>query len=220
VSTGLRIASPPQLDAVGEELAVFPIDLSQGDTKEGREEVHAYCRLQRRKEWGSVGNHLLDILPFVLHAVGEAGICSLRKPLSNHAEGFHRGHPLLHQPSQPLILLLSAPNEAAKVVLPSRVVDVEAKAFKGLASSVFILSLANVVGFARLREVPILRPKLHKEVKASSIRQCPDGHTSCVIAVPWLQSLGDCFAHPGLKWHQRHPVETHDKAVALHDPLL
>ena len=50
VFTGLWIASPPQLDAVGEELAVFPIDHSQGDTKEGREEVHAYCRLQRRKE--------------------------------------------------------------------------------------------------------------------------------------------------------------------------
>jgi hypothetical protein len=41
--------------------------------------------------------------------------------------------------------LLSAPNEAAEVVLPSRVVDVEAKAFKGLAGSVFILGLANVV---------------------------------------------------------------------------
>ena len=162
---------------------------------------------------------MLDILPFVLHAVGEAGICSLRKPLSNDAEGFHRGHPLLHQPSQPLILLLSAPNEAAKVVLPSRVVDVEAKAFKGLASSVFILSLANVIQFFRLEGVPILRPKLHKKVKASSIRQCPDGH-ACVIAVPWLQSLGDCFANPGLKWHQRHPVETHGKAVALHDPPL
>ena len=39
-----RIADcqPPQLDAVGEELAVIPIDLNRGDTKEGREEVRAY----------------------------------------------------------------------------------------------------------------------------------------------------------------------------------
>ena len=37
---------PPQLDAVGEELAVIPIDLNQGDTKEGREEVCAYHLLQ------------------------------------------------------------------------------------------------------------------------------------------------------------------------------
>jgi hypothetical protein len=27
---------PPQLDAVGEELAVIPIDLNRGDSKEGR----------------------------------------------------------------------------------------------------------------------------------------------------------------------------------------
>jgi hypothetical protein len=51
------------------------------------------------------------------------------------------------------------------------VVDVEAKAFKGLAGSVFILSLANVVGlFAGLREVPVLRPEHYKEVKASYSR--------------------------------------------------
>jgi hypothetical protein len=35
-----------------------------------------------------------------------------------------------------------------------------------LAGSVFILSLANVVGFAGLGEVPVLRPELHKEVEA------------------------------------------------------
>ena len=37
---------PPQLDAVGEELAVLPIDLNLGDTKEGREKMHAYHLLQ------------------------------------------------------------------------------------------------------------------------------------------------------------------------------
>jgi hypothetical protein len=37
---------PSQLDAVGEELAVIPIDLDQGDSKEGREEVHANPLLQ------------------------------------------------------------------------------------------------------------------------------------------------------------------------------
>ena len=43
-----RIADcqPPQLDAVGEELAVLPIDLNLGDTKEGREKMHAYHLLQ------------------------------------------------------------------------------------------------------------------------------------------------------------------------------
>jgi hypothetical protein len=128
-------------------------------------------------------------------------------------------HLLLHQPNQPLILLLSTPNEAAKVALPSRVVGVEAEAFKGLAGSVFVLSLANVIQFARLGEVPVLRPELHKEVEASSIGQCLAGH-ACVIAVPRLQDLRDCLAHPGCKWHQRHPVETHGKAVTLRDPLL
>ena len=110
---------PAQFDALGEKLVVLPINLSQGDTKEGREEVHAYCCLQSHKEQSSVGNHSLDIMSFVLHAEGEAGICGLRKLLSNNAEGFHHGHPLLHQPNQPLILLFSAPNKAAKVALPS-----------------------------------------------------------------------------------------------------
>jgi hypothetical protein len=35
-----------------------------------------------------------------------------------------------------------------------------------------------------------------------------------------LQGPGDCLTHPGRKWHQRHPVETHRKAVTLSDPLL
>ena len=209
---------PTQLDAVGEELAVIPIDLNRGDTKEGRKEVRAYRFLQWREEWGSVGDYSLDVLPFVLHAEGEASVRRLRIPLSNSAEGYHGSSPLLHHPSQPLLLLLSAPNEAAEVALPSRVVDVEAEAFKGLAGSVLVLGLANVVRFARLREVPILRPKLHKEVKASSIGQRLASR-ACVVAVPWLQGLGDCLAHLGRKWHQRHTVQTHGEAVALRDPL-
>ncbi len=57
------------------------------------------------------------------------------------------------------------------------------KPFKGLAGSVLILGLANVVRFAGLREVPALQPELHKEVKAMSIGQwCLAGH-ACVIAV-------------------------------------
>ena len=56
---------PSQLDAVGEELAVIPIDLDRGDSKEGREEVRAYRSLKWRKEWSSVGDYLLDVLPFI-----------------------------------------------------------------------------------------------------------------------------------------------------------
>ena len=121
----------------------------------------------------------------------------LRIPLSNSAEGYHGSSPLLHHPDQPLLLLLSAPNEAAKVALPSRVVDVEAKAFEGLAGSVLVLGLANVVGFAGLGEVPVLWPKLHKEVKASSVGHCLAGR-ACVVAVPRLQGFGDRFTHPRL----------------------
>jgi len=153
---------PPQLDAVGEELAVVPIDLNQGDSKEGRKEVSVYCLLQWREERGSVGNYSLDILPFVLHAEGEACVCCVRIPLSKSAEGDHCSCPLVHHPNQPFPLLLSAPNEAAEVALPSQVVDVEAKAVDGLAGSVFILSLANVVGFAG-------RGLFYKEVKALSV---------------------------------------------------
>jgi hypothetical protein len=159
---------PTQLDAVGEELAVIPIDLNQGDTKEGRKEVRVYRFLQWREERGSVGDYPLDVLPFVLHAEGEASVRRLRIPLSNCAKGYHGSSPLPHHPSQPLLHLLSALNEAAEVALPSRVVDVEAEAFKSLAGSVLVLGLANVVGFAGLREVPILKPKLHKEVNIRS----------------------------------------------------
>ncbi len=60
MSIGLRIA----LDAVGEELAVLPIDLDRGDSKEGRKEVHANHLLQWREERDSVGDYLLDILQF------------------------------------------------------------------------------------------------------------------------------------------------------------
>jgi hypothetical protein len=111
----------------------------------------------------------LDILPFVLHTEGETRVRCLGVPLSNSAEGDHCSRPLVHHPNQPFPLLLSAPDEASKVALPSRVVDIEAKAFKGLAGSFFVLGLANVVGFAGLGEVPVLRPELHKEVEASSI---------------------------------------------------
>ena len=116
-----RVANcqPPQLDAVGEELTVIPIDLNRGDTKEGREEARAYHLLQWREERGSVGDYLLDILPFVLHAEGEASERCLRIPLSNSAEGDHHSRPLVHHPDQPFLLLLSAPNEAAEVALPS-----------------------------------------------------------------------------------------------------
>jgi hypothetical protein len=154
---------------VGEELAVIPIDLDRGDSKEGREEVHANRLLQWGEERGSVGDYSLDILPFVLHTEGETRVRCLGVPLSNSAEGDHCSRPLVHHPNQPFPLLLSAPDEASKVALPSRVVDIEAKAFKGLAGSFFVLGLANVVGFAGLGEVPVLRPELHKEVEASSI---------------------------------------------------
>jgi hypothetical protein len=136
---------PSQLDAVGEELAVIPIDLDRGDSEEGRKEVHANRLLQWGEERGSVGDYSLDILPFVLHTEGESRVRCLRIPLSNSAEGDHCSRPLVHHPNQPFPLPLSAPNEAAEVALPSRVVDVESKAFKGLAGSVFIRSLADVV---------------------------------------------------------------------------
>jgi hypothetical protein len=65
---GVADCQPPQLDAVGEELAVIPIDLNRGDSQEGREEVHVNRLLQWREERGSVGDYSLDILPFILHA--------------------------------------------------------------------------------------------------------------------------------------------------------
>jgi hypothetical protein len=59
--------------------------------------VSANCLLERCKERGSVGGHLLNILPFILQAEGEAGICHLGVPLSNNAEGLHRHNPILQQ---------------------------------------------------------------------------------------------------------------------------
>ena len=64
-SQGCGLPAPP-LDAVGEELAVIPIDLIRGDSKEGRKEVRVYRLLQWLEERGSVGDYSLDILPFVL----------------------------------------------------------------------------------------------------------------------------------------------------------
>jgi len=86
---------PSQLDAVGEELAVIPIGLNQGDTKEGRKEVRVHHLLQWQEERGSVGDYSLDILPFTLHAEGEASVRCLRIPLSNSAESDHRSCPLV-----------------------------------------------------------------------------------------------------------------------------
>jgi hypothetical protein len=60
--------------------------------------VCVYCLLQGQEERGSVEDHSLDIMPFILHAEYEAGICSLKVPLSNSAEGYHRSRPLLHHP--------------------------------------------------------------------------------------------------------------------------
>ncbi len=108
----------------------------------------------------------------------------VRIALSNNAEHLHCVYPLGHQLPQPLLLLLGASNEATQVTLPPWLVNLEAKALKGLAGSVFVLSLADVVQFSRLREAAVLRPKLHKEVESASIGQCL---TSCTcIAVPWL----------------------------------
>ncbi len=97
----------------------------RGDSKEGRKEVSAYRLLQWREERGSVGDYSLDILPFVLQTEGETRVRCLRVPLSNSAEGDHCSRPLVHHLGQPFPLLLSAPNEAAEVALPSRVVDVK-----------------------------------------------------------------------------------------------
>ena len=89
---------PPQLDAVGEELAVIPINLNRGDSKESRKEMRAYHLLQWRAGRGSVRDYSLDILPFDLHAEGEASVRCLRIPLSNSTECDHRSRPPVHHP--------------------------------------------------------------------------------------------------------------------------
>ena len=147
---------------------------------------------------GSVGDYSLDILPIVLRSEGEASVRCLRIPLSNCAEGYHHSRPLLRLPDQPLLLLHSAPNEAVELALPSHVVHDEAKAFKGLAGSVLVLciGLANVVGFAGLREVPLLRPELHKDPQRLMVRQLP-----CVIpSCKWMTRGG---LHGSVQTRQR-----------------
>jgi len=84
--------------------------------------------------------------------------------LSNCAEGFHRTHPFDHQVRQLLLLCFGTSDEATLVPLPPLVVDLEAKTFKGCTGNLLILGFANVVRFARLREVPIRGPKLEEEV--------------------------------------------------------
>ncbi len=91
--------------------------------------------LEGCKERGSVDDHSLDVLPFILKAKSKPSIGSLGVALSNDAEGLHRSYPFADQLPQPLLLPLGAPNEVAQVPLPSRVVDLEAKAFKSLAGS-------------------------------------------------------------------------------------
>ena len=52
--------------------------------------MSANCLLEQCEEWGSVGDHSLDILPFLLvQAECEAGVCILGEPLSNNSEGLH-----------------------------------------------------------------------------------------------------------------------------------
>jgi hypothetical protein len=65
--------------------------------QERGEEVNANCLIKGCEEQGSVGNNLLDILPFGLQAEGEAGVHHLGVPLSNNAEGLHRHNSILHQ---------------------------------------------------------------------------------------------------------------------------
>jgi hypothetical protein len=143
------------LDAMGEELAVSPINLSQGDAKEGGQETHPNFHLQGRKERSCVGDHTLDVLPFILEAKRKPGEGSLGIVLGKDTEGLHHTHPFADQLPQPLLLPLGTPNEAAQVPLPSRVVDLKAKALESLAGSGFILCLANVVQLAGLGEVAI-----------------------------------------------------------------
>ncbi len=49
------------LDAVAEELAVSPVNLSQGDAKEGGQETCSNFFLQGHKEWGCVCGYLLNV---------------------------------------------------------------------------------------------------------------------------------------------------------------
>ncbi len=54
-----------QLDAESKELAVSPVNLCRGNTKEGGKEAQSNFPLQRLEEGSCVGDHTLDVLPFV-----------------------------------------------------------------------------------------------------------------------------------------------------------
>jgi hypothetical protein len=105
----------PLLHALGEELAVTPIDLCWGDTKEGWEETHPNFPLQWLEEWAHVGNYMLDVLPFILKAKRESGIGSLGIAFGNDTECLHRTYPFANHFPQPLLLLPGAPGEATQV---------------------------------------------------------------------------------------------------------
>ncbi len=107
------------LDAVGEDLAASPVNLSQGDAKEGRQETHSIFLLQGHEEQGCVGNYTLNVLLFILKAKCKPSIVSLGIVLSKDTEGLHRSYPFADQLPQPLLLPLGAPDEAAQVPLPS-----------------------------------------------------------------------------------------------------
>jgi hypothetical protein len=85
------------LDAMGDELAVSPVDLSQGENKESRQETCPIFLLQGHKEWGCVSNHMLDVLPFILKAKHKPGIGSLGIVFGKDTEGLHRTHPIADQ---------------------------------------------------------------------------------------------------------------------------
>jgi hypothetical protein len=107
------------LDAMGEELAVSSINLSRWDAKEGGQETHPNFHLHGCKEWGCVGDHTLNVLPFILKAKRKPGVGSLGIALGKDTEELHHTHPFADQLPQPLLLSLGAPDEAAQVPLPS-----------------------------------------------------------------------------------------------------
>jgi hypothetical protein len=81
------------LDTMGEELAVFPVDLCRGDTKEGRKETHSNFPLQGLKEGASVSDHTLDVLPFILKAERKSSIGGLGMALRDDTECLHGAYP-------------------------------------------------------------------------------------------------------------------------------
>jgi hypothetical protein len=66
-----------QLDTVGKELAVSPVDFCWWNTKEGGKEALPNFPLQRLEEGAHVSDHALDVLPFILKAKRESGVGGL-----------------------------------------------------------------------------------------------------------------------------------------------